>query len=88
MGNSKNLRCPFHGWTWSIDGELIDLPCDWDFPHVDQKKTKLEEINVDTWGGFIFINFDNDAELLSKYLSIYQSTSKYGKWKKERKLLM
>ena len=85
-GNSKNLRCPFHGWTWSIDGELIDLPCDWDFPHVDQKKTKLEEINVDTWGGFIFINFDDDAELLSKYLSILPKHFEIWEMEKRKKI--
>ena len=34
-GYSPKLRCPFHGWTWNLDGELIDLPCEWDFPHVD-----------------------------------------------------
>ena len=36
-GYSPKLRCPFHGWTWDLDGELIDLPCEWDFPHVDDR---------------------------------------------------
>ena len=31
-GWSPDLRCPFHGWTWSLEGELVDLPQDWDFP--------------------------------------------------------
>ena len=33
-GRVASFRCPFHGWTWSIDGELTDLPCEWDFPQV------------------------------------------------------
>ena len=24
-GFSKELRCPFHGWTWSLEGTLVDL---------------------------------------------------------------
>ena len=29
------LRCPFHGFTWNLDGTLRGMPCPWDFPHVD-----------------------------------------------------
>ena len=37
-GSVKQFRCPFHGWTWNLEGKLTDLPGAWDFPHVDQKK--------------------------------------------------
>ena len=32
-GWSRQLKCPFHGWTWSLDGRLVHLPDAWDFPH-------------------------------------------------------
>lgn len=69
-GYSPRLRCPFHGWTWSLDGELLDLPCEWDFPHVDAEEFRLPEIRVGRWGGFVFVNFDDDAPPLDEYLGV------------------
>ena len=34
-GRADELRCPFHGWTWNLDGTLKRIPARWDFPHVD-----------------------------------------------------
>ena len=28
------IRCPFHGWSWSLEGDLKEVPCEWDFPSV------------------------------------------------------
>ena len=69
-GYSPNFRCPFHGWTYSLDGELIDLPEDWDFPHVQGQSHRLRELQVGTWGGFVFVNFDPNAESLNEFLGV------------------
>ena len=69
-GFSKELRCPFHGWTWSLEGQLVDLPGSWDFPHVSQESHQLPEMKLDVWEGFIFVNFDQDAEPLHKFLGV------------------
>ncbi len=70
VGYSPKLRCPFHGWTWSIEGELLDLPCEWDFPHVDAEQYQLPQIRTGQWGGFIFVNFDADAPPLEEHLGV------------------
>ena len=67
-GCVKQLRCPFHGWTWKLDGTLSALPGQWDFPHVDKTKMNLPEAKVGLWGGFVFVNFDQDCEPLESYL--------------------
>ena len=67
-GNAKQIRCPFHGWTWTLDGRLRVIPGQWDFPHVEKGKFCLPEVKVGTWGGFVFINLDPDAEPLDAYL--------------------
>ncbi|MGI9326103.1 MAG: aromatic ring-hydroxylating oxygenase subunit alpha [Pseudomonadales bacterium] len=69
-GYCASFRCPFHGWIYSLDGELIELPEDWDFPHVNSKSHGLREIRVDTWAGFVFINFDDDAAPLTDFLGV------------------
>ena len=69
-GRSKELRCPFHGFTWSLEGELTDVPCRWDFPHMEDERFRLPELKVETWGGFVFINFDANAAPLAEHLGI------------------
>ena len=34
-GHVAELRCPFHGFTWNLDGSFREMPCSWDFPHVE-----------------------------------------------------
>jgi phenylpropionate dioxygenase-like ring-hydroxylating dioxygenase large terminal subunit len=65
---ARNLRCPFHGWAWNLDGSLKEIPCQWDFPSVDPDRCSLPEALVDTWHGFVFINPDRDAGPLAEHL--------------------
>ncbi len=67
-GRVNQLRCPFHGFTWSLEGALTDVPCRWDFPHVDDQKFALPEAQVGLWAGYVFVNPDADAPPLAKYL--------------------
>ncbi|MCH2172953.1 aromatic ring-hydroxylating dioxygenase subunit alpha [Myxococcota bacterium] len=67
-GNSESIRCPFHGWHWNLDGSLREIPCRWDFPHVDREKFHLPEVRSGTWGGFVFVNPDPDCVSLETYL--------------------
>ncbi len=70
QGRAQQIRCPFHGWTWNLDGQLTDLPCRWDFPHVTDEEFALSELRVGTWGGFVFVNFDENAAPLHDYLGV------------------
>jgi phenylpropionate dioxygenase-like ring-hydroxylating dioxygenase large terminal subunit len=67
-GCVNQLRCPFHGWTWDLQGQLKIIPGQWDFPHVDKAAMNLPEAQVGTWGGFVFVNFDAGCEPLESYL--------------------
>jgi phenylpropionate dioxygenase-like ring-hydroxylating dioxygenase large terminal subunit len=67
-GNARELRCPFHGWTWALDGSLKRVPADWDFPHVEPERFRLPEARVETWGGFVFVNLDPACRPLSEHL--------------------
>jgi phenylpropionate dioxygenase-like ring-hydroxylating dioxygenase large terminal subunit len=67
-GRAADLRCPFHGWTWHLDGSLKQIPSRWDFPHVERERYRLPELAVGTWGGFVFVNFDTQAAPLAAHL--------------------
>jgi phenylpropionate dioxygenase-like ring-hydroxylating dioxygenase large terminal subunit len=64
----KVFRCPFHGWSWHIDGRLKEVPGHWDFPSVTEEEYSLPEVRVGYWGGFYFINPDPDCEPLEDFL--------------------
>ncbi len=64
----KVLRCPFHGWSWQLDGELKEVPAQWDFPTVTKEEYSLPPVKVGHWGGWIFINPDPNCEPLADYL--------------------
>ena len=69
-GFSNTLRCPFHGWNWALDGTFVELPGKWDFPHVTEDSHRLPEMSIDQWQGFVFVNFDPNADPLTDYLGV------------------
>ena len=69
-GWSASLQCPYHGWTWSLEGTLSDVPCAWEFPHLDYQANRLPEVQVDVWNSLVFINMDKDAAPLAEYLQV------------------
>jgi phenylpropionate dioxygenase-like ring-hydroxylating dioxygenase large terminal subunit len=64
------IRCPFHGMTWHLDGSLKEIPCRWDFPHVNDAEFALTEIPCGSWAGFVFVNFDRACAPLADYLEV------------------
>ena len=69
-GRCSEIRCPFHGFAWHLDGTLKGIPAEWDFPHLDDRRDELTlpAVRVDTWAGFVFLNPDPDAEPLHEFL--------------------
>ncbi|HEV7527034.1 MAG TPA: aromatic ring-hydroxylating dioxygenase subunit alpha, partial [Acidimicrobiia bacterium] len=61
------IRCPYHGWCYALDGRLVDVPDRDDFVGLPDDLA-LAPVRVDTWGGFVFVNLDPNAEPLLDYL--------------------
>jgi len=64
----NRLRCPFHAWTWNLDGSVQTIPGKWDFPQMDEAKMNLVPVRLEEWNGFAFINLDDAAPPLSEFL--------------------
>ncbi len=69
-GFAQGFSCPFHGWSWHLDGRLKDVPGRWDFPHVCEATHSLQPVACDAWEGFVFINLDPDASPLIEQLDV------------------
>ncbi|MGA8028040.1 MAG: SRPBCC family protein [Bryobacteraceae bacterium] len=60
-GCVKSMRCPYHGWTYSLEGELLAAP---EFEGVENwnlSDVRLPEMRVEEWGPFVFVNLDTHA---------------------------
>jgi phenylpropionate dioxygenase-like ring-hydroxylating dioxygenase large terminal subunit len=67
--NRRNFVCGFHGWTFNLEGEntyILD-PQDWG-NKLTPEMTCLSEVQVDTWGGYIYINMDPNAPSLKEWM--------------------
>ncbi len=82
-GNHAELRCAFHGYCWNLDGSLKQIPCEWDFPHVERDEWSLPEVKVGTWGGFVFVNMDPRSESLAAFLGDFPTH--WDKWPLEKR---
>jgi nitrite reductase/ring-hydroxylating ferredoxin subunit len=66
--SGPHIRCPFHAWTYGLDGRLEWLPYADEFPHVDRDRSGLIPVKAEAWGGNVFINPDPAAPPLSAAL--------------------
>ena len=59
---ARNLiRCPYHGWSYALDGRLLAAPHLQDMPGFDKADYPLHPVGVATWGGFVFLNLTSDT---------------------------
>jgi len=67
-GNCKRIVCPYHSWTYELNGRLRGAPEMEKTIGFERSKYGLIPIRLDTWGGFIFITFDPAAPPLAEFL--------------------
>ncbi|MCR9095213.1 MAG: aromatic ring-hydroxylating dioxygenase subunit alpha [bacterium] len=68
-GNTRSFQCPYHLWTYGLDGELIGAPHMEAVPGFDASTCALPEIRSEIWEGFVFVNLDGEAEPLGPRLA-------------------
>ena len=68
-GTADQFQCPFHGFTWHKSGALKNIPCRWDFSHLEDEQMRLPEAEVGRWGGYIFIRENPGGPALEEFLA-------------------
>lgn len=75
----SSLRCPFHGFTWNLDGGLEFVPSKWDFGHMTEKSDcSLPQVRVECWDGFVFIKPDPEGPSLLEFLG--EVVDHFSRW--------
>ncbi|MEW9673241.1 aromatic ring-hydroxylating dioxygenase subunit alpha [Ammoniphilus sp. 3BR4] len=68
-GNAKTFVCCYHAWSFKNDGELIGVPHrDAYGENFDRSEFNLHEPRSESYKGFVFVNFNPQAESLEDYL--------------------
>lgn len=65
-GNKKLLVCPYHRWSYDLDGDLKSAPNSQNVPGFEQHNICLSSIRVENFLGFVFINLDPDAQSMDQ----------------------
>ena len=67
-GRRESLQCPYHAWTYGLDGSLRAAPRSDREPGFDRSELGLCRVAVGTWGPFVFVNPDPAAAPLEEWL--------------------
>lgn len=67
-GRRETIQCPYHAWTYGLDGSLRAAPRANEEENFRQEELGLVPAAVDTWGPFVFVNTDASAEPLADAL--------------------
>lgn len=66
--SSKYVKCPYHAWTYELDGSLHRAPRSEHEPDFDASSHSLQVVPVETWGPFIFVSTRLDPEPFADWL--------------------
>lgn len=67
-GSARGFVCPYHGWSYRLDGRLVAVRDRRDFVELDLACRSLVPVRCETLGRLIFVNEDPEAEPLRQHL--------------------
>jgi Rieske 2Fe-2S family protein len=77
-GNCAAIQCPYHAWTYGLDGHLIGAPHMDDVTGFNKADYPLHAANLALWEGFIFVNLANKPQPLEKWFAPLKG--KFSHW--------
>lgn len=74
-GSVRAIVCPYHAWTYALDGRLAGTPNVRTEDGIDRIEVRLWDVAVEEWDGFVFVNLDGAATPLRDQLAEDTETS-------------
>ena len=65
-GRTRVLVCPYHAWSYELEGGLRAAPGSKQMPGFDRSKICLTEVRLDEFLGFVFVNLDDAAKPMAE----------------------
>src|SRR5262249_11875070 len=66
-GQCAAIQCPYHAWTYALDGRLIGAPHMDETPGFNKADYPLQQARLEQWEGFIFLNLEDACVSLEKW---------------------
>src|SRR6476659_5277666 len=63
-----SIQCPYHAWTYDLDGRLIGAPHMDEVPHFRKADFPLHGVRADEWDGHVFLNLEEQGPSLHEHL--------------------
>ncbi len=60
-GCVRRIVCPYHAWTYDLDGKLIGVPLRATYPAIDTSSLGLATVDLEIYAGFVFVRLDDDG---------------------------
>src|SRR3982751_3378853 len=76
---SGSIQCPYHAWTYDLDGRLIGAPHMDEVPHFSKEDYPLHHVHADAWDGHIFLNISASPSPLAEQLA--DLPAKFAPWR-------
>lgn len=71
-GRARGFQCDFHGWTYDCNGRIAHVTDEAQFFDLDKSRLGLSEVHLQTWRGFLFVNFAREpAQTLEQSLGTF-----------------
>jgi Rieske 2Fe-2S family protein len=74
-----SIQCPYHAWTYALDGRLIGAPHMDDVPHFRKDDYPLHSVHADVWDGHLFLNVADNPSPLREQLA--DLPGKFHSWR-------
>jgi Rieske 2Fe-2S family protein len=78
-GQISSIQCPYHAWTYALDGRLVGAPHMDEVPGFDKADYSLHPVNLALWEGFIFVNLSDSPTPLAEWVA--PLAGKFSSWK-------
>jgi phenylpropionate dioxygenase-like ring-hydroxylating dioxygenase large terminal subunit len=72
-GCDRRLTCPYHAWTYALDGRLIGVPHRKDYPGLDPASLGLIPVELETWRGFVFVRLESGGPSVAEMMAPYEA---------------
>ena len=72
-GCAKKLVCPYHAWTYELDGRLTGVPDRESYPTLDKSAQGLAPVSIEVWRGFVFVRLKDEGPSVASMMAPYES---------------
>jgi len=77
-GHATAIQCPYHAWTYALDGRLLGVPHMDEMPGFNKAEYPLKPVRLGLWEGFVFVNLTDSFASLEKWFE--PLAGKFSAW--------